>query len=104
MAKDGVIPSFIHGCHPARLAGLTGVFKYRTQTGVANHVIRSAEDPHARLVHFYESVGALARTNDEHYGGFRRSHRIAIESEHIGLMTGQGNAAILYSTGVQKPY
>ncbi len=88
-------------CNPRRLPGcgthcgcamLVGVLDHDAEAGLADGVIGRAQDPDAGLVHFDVGVDALAGAERQHLDGLRRGHRVAIERQHLELVTGQGDA------------
>ncbi len=101
-AEHRVVPEDARLRDPLRRPVLAGVFDDDAQTALAGGVIGGSQYPHARLIHFHDGIDALARSQGQHLDRLRVRDRIAIQGQHMELMAGQGDGAVLHGAGVQQ--
>ena len=102
LAEDGVVPTGFRRRRPLRRAVLIGVLDDDAQAAFAHRILRRAHDPDAGLIHFHPSIDPLARTQYQNVHRRRSGHGISIQRDHVELVAGQRQMAILNRAGVEK--
>src|ERR1700677_3020391 len=78
-----VIPSKAQRREPLRFAGAVGVFDDRTHAVATVVIIQVAENPHAGMIHFYNSGNTLCRAKPKHGNMDGIGNRIPVERNNL---------------------
>src|SRR5580698_4670050 len=81
---------------------LSSVLHHDSQAGLANHLLRRAENPDSWIVHLDDGIDAFSRAQKDGIERLWRWHGVSVQRDYLHPVAGKGDAAVLDCAGVEE--